>query len=320
MITKLYLHELKMREDNFLLKEKDLEKDILFIEIIDSYEIHFKVIFSKKYNLKDFFKILLPLNSDFEIEEVNLYDNYKLLFYENNGTEIKLEVDKGNVIAICGKIIEESSLIKKLINILKFPVVIMEKKEKIRKYDENDKKQNYFPYKVITYYLDFLNIHTGLMFYMIKYHIYILLNFIELNKKEIINNEDIVIQNSFSTLMNKKLNKRWHINKKHHVLNISNVKKINNFQIFINQKNKKYYMKKDGVYYNIKNFLFLNRKNVLKIKEKYNRSNEILGIYENNKTKKKYILKITKSISQKLENKLEEISIEDFLETINHNF
>jgi len=318
MITKLYLHELEMREQSFLLKkeEQELEKDHLYIEIMDSYEIHFKVIFFKKYDLESFLNILKPLNSEFEIKQINFYDNYVLLFYENNGTEIKLEIEKGQVKSIYGKIVEESQLIKDLINILKLPIVILEKEEPINKIEKDNFKRNYFLYKEIEYYLNFLNIHTGLMFYMIKNHIYILLKFIELNKKEVISNNDIVIQNSFSSLMNKKLSKRWHINKKHHVLNISNVKKFNEFEIYQNKKNKKYYIKKDCVFYNIKNFLLLNRKNILKIKEKYNRSNEILGIYESPK-KQKYILKITRSISQKLEKKLIKISIEDFLKTIN---
>ena len=337
MLTYLYLNELTpikpelfeylngQSNKKFPLYEK--YKDLLIIQYIDYYEINFVLKLSKEQE-KPAEEILKKLGISI-LKIKNILNNasnpnmvYKFLLLNDDEKEIYVKIKNQKIIEIYGKIIINKDFLKNIIEIFdKIKIAIIETVEEGCLFGGSTNR-NIFLKKEILYYMEIIDLYIGLTFYLIKNYLKEIFTFIHILKIDKITQKNIEIKNSFQKLFNKKTR----INKKFHILNISNIETIKNFKLYKNTNNKKYYLKildnnleiNTEYFYNIKNFYILNRKNIVRIKEKYNRSNEILILYKD-KNNNKYIIKLTKSISKNLVDKLKEYDIELFLKEIKEN-
>ena len=337
MLTYLYLNELKPIEPElfkylnnqckkkFPLYEK--YKDLLILQYVDYYEINFVLKLSEKQekNAEEFLK---KLNiSILKIKNIlnnasNPNMDYKFLLLNDDEKEIYIKLKNNKIIEIYGKLIINKDFLKNLIELFdKIKIAVIETIEEEYIFNNNTNR-NVFLKKEILYYMKIIDLYVGLTFYLIKNYLKEIFTFIHILKIEKITSKNIEIKNSFQKLFNKKTR----INKKFHILNISNIETIQHLKLYKNIINNKYYFKileenleiNIKYFYNIKSFYILNRKNIIKIKEKYNRSNEILLLYKDINDNK-YIIKLTRSISKNLIDKLKEYNIDLFLKEIKEN-
>lgn len=333
MLTYLYLNEIPPNkptlykylsgncEKNFYLYEN--YEDLLIIQYIDYYEINFVLKLKEKIPVQDFLgKIGLSNLANSILNNISNNSEYKFLIFNEEDKEIFIKTEGIYLKEIYGKILINTDFIEKLLKIFpKIKVAII--KDIDEEYNFNQlSNRNIFLSKEILYYLSIIKLNIGLLFYLIKYNLKEILNFIQILKLEKITSKNIEIKNNYRNIFHKKTR----INKKFHILNISNIDTLHNFTLYKNNLNNKYYIKihdenldlDNTIFYNIKNFYILNRKNIIKIKKRYNRSNEILLLYKD-KDNTKYILKLTKSIAKNLEKKLQKYNLETFLKEIKEN-
>jgi len=323
---KLHLYNLKEYNSKFInnLKNNNLtpplyNKNFTTIEVLSTYEILVYTTFVKPLNIKETNELIKKMGIEEDYLN-NILENSKFLkekkiinldYLDNN---INLVIDKEGLKYIYIKFIGDktTNTLKKFLNEFKFDVFIYENNEELSILGE---KRNFFLFKEIDFYLDMFKISYGLIFYFIKNKLKFIEKYLNTNELEYLTNKNINIQHSVREMMDTKLKKRWRSNKKMHILNIFNIIVLEKEQIYINKN--KYYVFYDNEIYNIKKIFLLKRENIIKIKEKYNRSNETLYIYKNDL--QRFIIKSTKSVSKTLNNNLKPVTFEDFLKGMKFN-
>jgi hypothetical protein len=327
-MLKLHLYNLDELESEFLKniqQNKEIEQtyknNLTVVEILSTFEILVYHNFHEEKTIDETKKLLKELNI-FDQSYNHIFDNLRfnksistVCFESKDDVSYNFVFNKNGLKYFYIKLIGDRKgiILEKFLNLFKFDVFI---KSKIGEDIERlGNERNLFYFKEIEHYLEYFKISYGLIFYLIKNYLSLSLKYVEINEINSIKNTNISIQNSARELMDSKLKKRWRSNKKMHMLNIVNITVIEDEPIFQNKN--KYYIKYEEEIYNIKNIFSLKRENIIKIKEKYNRSNETLYIYKNDLNR--YIMKTTKSVSKSLEMNLKEITYQDYIRKIKLN-
>lgn len=308
-MLKMHVNNLDERKINFLKDYQDYKpmfhKSHYVIEVLSSYEVFVYIVYIDNNDAEDVLpKFKIDRKSLQSILNTNLYANEKKIYsFEEENINIVMNKEKVSYIfnTFIGDKVE-----KEFINFFQedFPVFInLSNDFQIELFGEN---RNMFLFKEFIYYLNKFNIPYGFVMFFIKEKMTLINKYLDVNNLNKLENDNINIHNSIRELMSKKRKKRWRSNKKIHVLNIHNIEMLDKNKVYI--YNDKYYIENKNVIYNIKEMYEMKRKNIIKIKEKYNRSNEIIYAYKFNE--KRYILKVTKSISKSLYKHLEEIDFE----------
>lgn len=314
-MLKMHVNNLDEKKINFLKDYQNYEpkfhKNHYVIEVLSSYEVFVYIVYIDNNDAEDVLpKFKIDRKSLQGILNNNSYSTEKKIFsFEEEKVNIVMDKDKVSYIFnnFIGDKVEEE-----FIDFFKeeFPIFINTSSD--FQMEINGENRNMFLYKEFMYYLSKFNIPYGFIMFFIKEKMDLINKYLDVNNLDKLENENINIHNSIRELMSKKSKKRWRSNKKIHVLNIHNIEMLDKNKIYI--YNEKFYIENKNIIYNIKEMYEMKRKNIIKIKEKYNRSNEIIYAYKYNE--KRYILKVTKSISKSLYKHLELIDFEKNLDKL----
>lgn len=311
-MLKMHVNNLEERKISFLNKyqtyEPQFHKSHYVIEVLSSYEVFVYIVYLDNNDVEDVLpKFSIDRKSIQSILNTNIYANEKKIYsFEEENINVVMTKDKVSYVFnnFIGDKVE-----KEFLNFFKeeFPVFINVSGDfQIEMFGEG---KNMFLFKEFQYYLSKFNIPYGFVMFFIKEKIDLINKYLDVNNISKLENNNINIHNSIREMMSKKQKKRWRSNKKIHVLNIHNIEMLDKNDIYL--YNEKYYIKYKNIIYNIKEFYEMKRKNIIKIKEKYNRSNEIIYSYKFNE--KRYIVKVTKSISKSLYKHLQIVDFDDHL-------
>lgn len=315
-MLKLHIQNLPEREINFFQEVSNVKnlyhKNHYVIEVLSTYEVLVYLNYVEDHNIEN---KILELKNNYNLNK-EIYNNIKFnLNYIKNFTIYSLEEENNvNIVLSKNKI---NFIFKKFIGDTiekdffeffkeEYPIFIKSDDDE-NEISFNEKNQNFFFFKEFKDKISQFDIPYGLVMEFMKKNMFLVNKYLNVHELEKLSNSHINIHNSIRKMLSQKLKKRWRSNKKIHILNIHNLEVLDENEIY--EYNLKYYIKHNDVIFNIKEFYTLNRTNIIKIRDKYNRSNEI--IFQYTKEDKRYLMKVTKSISKTLNKYIKQIDFYD---------